>query len=178
MPKDTKQCAVLVQHKAHVKRVKAAVDIRGKVGVILYEDPAFSEGGTGGHMRHKRWPFYVLALSFFAFSTFAYAHHGASKYDFSKTITLNGTITEFEWSNPHCLVHMDVMGDDGTVQHWTLELPSIFSMEHKGWDKDSLKPGDQALVNTHPAKNGVTLGISWSGGMIMKMVVNGKTLSS
>ena len=109
-------------------------------------------------------------------STPVLAHHGYSVYDLTKTDTLNGTITNFEWDNPHCLIHIDVKGDNGQVQHWTLELPSPFTMARKGWAKDSLKPGEMASVETHPAKNGTTIGITGTSNAIMKVVVNGKAL--
>jgi len=106
----------------------------------------------------------------------AQAHHGTSRYDLDKTITLSGTVTGFDWGNPHCLVHMDVKGDKGEIQHWTLELASPFTMSHVGWNKDSLRLGDELVVDTHPAKNGVPLGISATSRNVMKFVVNGKPL--
>jgi len=108
----------------------------------------------------------------------AQAHHGTSRYDLDKTITLSGTVTGFDWGNPHCLVHMDVKGDKGEIQHWTLELASPFTMSHVGWNKDSLRLGDELVVDTHPAKNGVPLGISATSRNVMKFVVNGKPLAS
>jgi len=86
-------------------------------------------------------------------STPLLAHHGVTNYDMKKTIVLTGTITAFDWSNPHCLAHLDVKDDNGAVQHWTLEMNSTFTLSHKGWDKDSLKRGDQVSVETHPARN-------------------------
>ena len=127
-------------------------------------------------MNHKLLRTSVLAIGLLTFSSVVFAHHGSSVYDLKKTTTLNGTITNFEWDNPHCLIHIDVKADNGEVQHWTLELPSPFTMNRKGWTKDSLKPGDQAMVETHPAKNGTTAGISGTSGAIMKVVVNGKAL--
>ena len=127
-------------------------------------------------MTHRLLRVSVLAVALFCVSSVAIAHHGYSVYDLKKTTTLNGTITAFDWDNPHCLIHIDVM-NNGYVQHWTLELPSPFTMNRKGWAKDSLKPGDQANVETHPARNGATMGITGTSGAIMKVVVNGKTLS-
>jgi Family of unknown function (DUF6152) len=125
-------------------------------------------------------------LARFAAATFALclvsapakAHHGTSRYDLDKTITLSGTVTGFDWGNPHCLVHMDVKGDKGEIQHWTLELASPFTMSHVGWSKDSLRLGDELVVDTHPAKNGVPLGISATSRNVMKFVVNGKPLAT
>jgi hypothetical protein len=127
-------------------------------------------------MNHKLLRTAVLATGLVTVSSAVFAHHGSSSYDMKKTTTLNGTISNFEWDNPHCLIHIDVKADNLEVQHWTLELPSPFTMRRKGWTKDSLKPGDQAMVETHPAKNAVTEGISGDSRAIMKVVVNGKAL--
>jgi hypothetical protein len=107
----------------------------------------------------------------------AFAHHGTSRYDMDKTVTLNGTVTGFDWGNPHCLVHLDVKGDKGDMQHWTLELASPFTMSHAGWSKDSLMNGDMLVAETHPARNGLTIGISSSAHSVMKFVVNGKAMA-
>lgn len=107
-----------------------------------------------------------------------FAHHGTSRYDLDKTITLSGTVTGFDWGNPHCLVHMDVKDTGGQIQHWTLELASPFTMSHEGWKKDSLKAGDEIVADTHPARNGVALGISATSRNVMKFVVNGKSLAT
>jgi hypothetical protein len=108
----------------------------------------------------------------------AFAHHGTSRYDLTKTITLSGTVTGFDWGNPHCLVYMDVKTDNGEVQHWTLELASPFTMSHAGWTKSSLATGDMVVAETHPARNGITLGISSTSRSVLKFVVNGKPVSS
>jgi len=128
-------------------------------------------------MKYKLLQVSILATALLGVASTAPAHHGYSVYDLKKTATLNGTIAAFDWDNPHCLIHIDVMGENGQVQHWTLELPSPFTMMRKGWTKDSLKPGDQATVETHPARNGTPIGITGTSGGIMKVVVNGKTLS-
>jgi hypothetical protein len=106
------------------------------------------------------------------------AHHGVTNYEMKKTILLAGTITAFDWSNPHCLAYLDVMDDSGLVRHWTLEMTSTLTMSHRGWDKDTLKRGDQVIVETHPAKNGAPIGITSGPGFGLKVVVNGKEIPS
>jgi len=133
---------------------------------------------TGNRMYGTLARFAAATLALCLMSTPAQAHHGTSRYDLDKTITLSGTVTGFDWGNPHCLVHMDVKGDKGEIQHWTLELASPFTMSHVGWNKDSLRLGDELVVDTHPAKNGVPLGISATSRNVMKFVVNGKPLAS
>jgi len=120
----------------------------------------------------------AAAFALFVAASPALAHHGTSRYDLDKTITLSGTVTGFDWGNPHCLVHLDVKDEKGEVQHWTLELASPFTMSHVGWSKDSLREGDMLVADTHPARNGVTLGISATSRNVMKFVVNGKPLAT
>jgi hypothetical protein len=118
----------------------------------------------------------AFALLFISSSVFA--HHGTSRYDLTKAVTLTGIITGFDWGNPHCLVYMDVKADNGDVQHWTLELASPFTMSHAGWTKSSLMTGDMVVAETHPARNGITVGISTTSRSVMKFVVNGKPISA
>jgi len=93
-----------------------------------------------------------------------------------KVITLNGTVTSFNWSNPHCLVHIDVRDSKGDVKDWIVELAAPTLMTRNGWTKDSLKPGDEVIADTHPAKNGATTGLSGASTSILKFVVNGHAL--
>ena len=129
-------------------------------------------------MRSRRSSPFILAAVFAALSSPVSAHHGVTNYDMKKTIVLTGTITAFEWSNPHCLAHVDVSDDSGHISHWTLEMNSTITMSHQGWVKDSLKRGDQVVVETHPARNGAPVGITSGPGFALKVVVNGKEVPS
>lgn len=86
------------------------------------------------------------------------AHHGTSAYDMTRTVTLKGTITEFDFSNPHSLVYFYVKGDHDEVVHWVCESLPPGRAIRAGWKKDSLKPGDQVTVTCNPAKNGAPVG--------------------
>lgn len=116
--------------------------------------------------------FFLLALASW---TPGSPHHGNSGYDVTKTITLNGTATSFDWANPHCLLHLDV-NDDGNVQRWTLEMAGPTTLTRKGWRRNSIQPGDEVTIDTHPAKNGLPLGISSGSSYVLRTIVNGKTL--
>jgi Family of unknown function (DUF6152) len=129
-------------------------------------------------MRSKVFRLLVVAAGFALVSSSISAHHGLTNYDMKKTIVLTGTITAFDWGNPHCLAHLDVMDETGNVRHWTLEMNSTFTMSHKGWDSDTLKRGDQVIVETHPARNGAPMGITSGPGFALKVVVNGKEIPS
>ena len=129
-------------------------------------------------MRSKVLSLLVLAAGFALVSSPISAHHGITNYDMKKTIVLSGTITAFDWSNPHCLAYVDVTDDSGHVRHWTLEMSSTFTMAHKGWDRDTLKRGDRVIVEAHPARNDVPVGITSGPGFSLKVVVNGKEIPS
>jgi uncharacterized protein DUF6152 len=120
--------------------------------------------------------FLFVAAGFTLVPNPAFAHHGVTNYDMQKTIALTGTVTAFSWSNPHCLVHLDVMEKSGQIRHWTLEMSSTFTMSHRGWDKDSLKRGDQIVFETHPAKNGAPVGITSGPEFALKTIVNGNEI--
>ena len=117
-----------------------------------------------------------LAASLLLVSSPVSAHHGTSGYDMEKVINLNGTVTTFNWSNPHCLVHIDVRDSKGDVKDWIVEHAAPTQMTRNGWTKDSLKPGDEVVAETHPAKNGANTGLSGASTSILKFVVNGHAL--
>jgi hypothetical protein len=85
----------------------------------------------------------------------AAAHHGfAAEYDTSKTLKVTGTITKFEWTNPHAWFFVDVKNDDGTVTNWAFEMSSPNVLYRKGWTRTSLKPGDAVTVEAFRARDG------------------------
>ena len=129
-------------------------------------------------MRSKVLIFFVVAAGFALVSSPIFAHHGLTNYDMKKTIVLTGTITAFDWGNPHCLAHLDVADESGQAKHWTLEMASTFTMSHRGWDKETLKRGDTVMVEAHPARNGAPIGINSGPGFALKVVVNGKEIPS
>ncbi len=84
----------------------------------------------------------------------AFAHHGAAAYDMSKTMTVTGTITDFQFVNPHVLISMDVKDPSGKVEKWQGELTSPNHLARAGWTKSTLKPGDQITLTGGTAKSG------------------------
>lgn len=118
----------------------------------------------------------ALFLTALAMPAAAMPHHGNVGYNLARTITLTGKVTSFDWINPHCLLHIDVKDANGNVQRWTVEMASPTALKRRGWNSQSFKPGDQVEIDTHPAKNGIPLGISSSNSYVLKTVVNGQTL--
>ena len=131
----------------------------------------------GKHSVKSMWSTaFGVAASLLLISAPIFAHHGTSGYDMEKVITVDGTVTNFNWSNPHCLVHIDVKDSKGEVKHWIIELAAPTLMTRNGWTTDSLKAGDEVVAETHPAKNGATTGLSGASTSLLKFVVNGHPL--
>src|SRR5580692_4257615 len=87
-----------------------------------------------------------------------FAHHGSSVFDATKTVTMKGSVTEWDWFNPHCLLQFDVMNEGGQVVHWIAETQNPAEMVSLGWGKTSFKPGDEVTVSLMPVKNGNPFG--------------------
>jgi hypothetical protein len=86
------------------------------------------------------------------------AHHGNAAYDDKNPITIKGTVTEFDWVNPHAQIYLDVKDDKGSVVRWSVETYSPGKLVRAGWTKDIVKVGDQVSINLIPAKNGAPVG--------------------
>ena len=82
------------------------------------------------------------------------AHHGRSNYDVSSTATVKGVVTEFEWINPHALIHLDATDENGKVEQWIAETNSPNILNRQGWTKNTVKPGDQITLVGHRVKGG------------------------
>jgi hypothetical protein len=82
-----------------------------------------------------------------------FAHHGATSLYTDRQVTIKGTVKNWLWSNPHCLLTIDVKGDDGQDVQWIVETQAPSSIYPAGYRKDSFKPGDQVTIALQPAKN-------------------------
>ncbi len=107
----------------------------------------------------KRFPrpagvFLFLLASLLSVSIPAFAHHGVAAYDYSRTVVAkNVTVTQWDWTNPHCKIHFDVTDDRHNVQHWSVEMhPPEMLLEH-GWTRQSLHTGDVISLTFRPAKD-------------------------
>jgi len=104
-------------------------------------------------MRNKALVLGILAAALLLGSGTALAHHAWNGYDMSNLTTVKGTITNFDWANPHVWMSFDV-NDNGKVEHWDAGGPSPSRMQGTGWSKDTLKPGDQITAVGHKIKDG------------------------
>jgi hypothetical protein len=88
-------------------------------------------------------------------STPLVAHHGEANYDTDKIVSVKGTVTEFDFINPHVLITLDVKNDKGEIEKWTGEARSPAMLaRYGGWDKTTIKVGDVITFYGHRTKNG------------------------
>ena len=87
------------------------------------------------------------------------AHHTASTLYTEKTVTLKATVKAWRWSNPHCLLTLDVKGEDGQVVQWLAETQAPNTVYTEGYRATSFKPGDEVTVTVRPAANGRPYGL-------------------
>ena len=99
----------------------------------------------------------------------AFAHHSFAMFDREKRRPLVGTVKEFQWTNPHVWIEVNVPGEKGAVEQWGIECTSVNFMTRRGWNKDSLKPGDKVAMIVAPLKDG-----SPGGSMVSVTTINGK----
>ena len=86
------------------------------------------------------------------------AHHGSAAFDTGKSVTVKGTVTQWIYSNPHCLLSVDVKGEDGKVVTWLAETQAPNIMYPAGYRRDTFKVGDEVTVTVEPVKNGQPVG--------------------
>ena len=110
--------------------------------------------------RRTAWVGGVLTLMMLMAATAA-AHHSFAVFDHTRTLTIRGTVTRFQWTNPHGFLEMDVPQPDGSTKHYSVELTSINMMQRVGWRSNMIKPGDKVQVVGAPLLSGepVALGL-------------------
>ena len=104
----------------------------------------------------KRTTLSLLSASLLAASLSAQAHHSfPAQYDADKPITMTGTITKVEWTNPHIFIYIDVPDEEtGGVVNWALEMGGPNALLRLGWKRDSLKVDDEITVEGSLARDG------------------------
>jgi hypothetical protein len=122
--------------------------------------------------------FYGLAaIAGLAVSSPALAHHSGAMFDANQTVVLDGTVKEFQWTNPHSWLQIVVPDAKGGSKEWSLELVSLNVLAHNGWKPGTLKPGDKVQVSMHPLKNGdpggMGVAVTWPDGKQLRL--NGGT---
>lgn len=102
----------------------------------------------------------------------ATAHHSFAPFDLTKEKTISGTVSRFEWTNPHSWIWVDVPNDKGGVDSWAVEGMSPNYLARRGWTKTTLKPGDKVTILVRPLRNGD------NGGMFVRATLaDGRVLT-
>jgi Family of unknown function (DUF6152) len=84
----------------------------------------------------------------------AFAHHSFAMFDAEKTVKVTGTVRQVEWTNPHVWVRVMINNAEGKAEQWGFEMGPPAQQIRRGWEPDSLKPGDTVTLNMHPMKDG------------------------
>src|ERR1700744_5223076 len=98
----------------------------------------------------------ILLAAFAGFlwmSPSAQGHHGWMEFDSSREVTFQGTVTDFHFVNPHCVVEFSAIDEKGQVQKWQGEFSNPHQLAQKGWTASSLEPGDKITIAGNPSKN-------------------------
>jgi hypothetical protein len=84
----------------------------------------------------------------------AYVHHSAAMYDTSRTVEIAGTVSEFNWTNPHATFRVDVVDESGKANSWPIVMGSPNNLIRRGWKRTTLKSGDRVTVTIFPLREG------------------------
>lgn len=113
----------------------------------------------------------VLASVLCGATVTAVAHHSFAMFEREKEVTLTGTVREFQWTNPHAFIEMDVPDPKGNLEKWAIEMNSPNNLTRQGWKSSMLKPGDKVSVTLNPLRDGK------KGGLFVSVVLpDGKVI--
>jgi len=108
--------------------------------------------------RRAVWVGSVLSAVMLMAATAA-AHHSFAVFDHTRTLTIRGTVTKFQWTNPHGFLEVDIPQPDGTTKHYSIELTSINMMQRVGWRSNMIKAGDKVTAVVAPLLSGDPVGL-------------------
>ena len=89
----------------------------------------------------------------------ASAHHSFAMFDRTRETALEGTVREFQWTNPHSWIELDVRNDKGGIDVYNVEMNSPNNLTRQGWKSTSLKTGDKVTVTLNPTRDGTKGGL-------------------
>ena len=120
----------------------------------------------------RLWLIAFMVLGILSGGTRLMAHHSFAMFDTTKAITLTGTVTKFEWTNPHAYIEVDV-SEGNSAKHWSVEMGSPSILQQSGWKFKDLKHGDKVTVKLNPLKSGEP------GGLLVEATLpDGRTLGN
>ena len=108
--------------------------------------------------RNWQWIICGVTIGVLVTTTLALAHHSfAAEFDSTKPVTLKGTITKVEWTNPHTYFYVDATDENGKRGEWAVEGGAPNVLYRQGWKPDTLKVGDKVVITGSRARNGMNL---------------------
>lgn len=120
----------------------------------------------------RTWRAAVVTMGLTVFGAAAYAHHSFAPFDMGITKTVDGTIKQVDWTNPHIWVWLDAPNGQGGVDAWGFEGMSPNYLARRGWTRNSLKPGDKVTLTYRPLRDG-----SKGGMFVSTKAPDGRVLS-
>src|SRR5688572_10112044 len=84
----------------------------------------------------------------------AFAHHSFAMFDRDKEVVLTGTVREFQWTNPHAFIEINVPNGKGELEHYSIEMNSPNNLTRQGWKSSMLKNSDKVVVTMNPLRDG------------------------
>ena len=124
---------------------------------MLVRDVATESRGLDAPWEHgmkNRLMQLTLAASVLLIPSLVLAHHGQAAYDVTQSVTIKGSVTNFKFTNPHCIVSLDMKDDKGQKQEWQGELTSPNHLVRAGWTAQTFKAGDEITLTGFRAKTG------------------------
>jgi hypothetical protein len=105
----------------------------------------------------------LIAIAAMLTASSALAHHSFAMFDQSKSVTLQGTVKDFRWTNPHVFIQLLVKTEGGSEVEWSIEMTSPEHLARVGWRPGNLKAGDKVTLVIHPMRDGTEGGQYVSG---------------
>jgi hypothetical protein len=105
-------------------------------------------------MKTRSWRWFTGIAVLLTIAAPLFAHHGTSAYDTTKLVTIKGTVTDYQFNNPHVMISVEAKDDNGKTETWISEANSPNVLTRHGWSRDIIKAGDQITVIGYRPKNG------------------------
>jgi hypothetical protein len=116
---------------------------------------SFLKKGIHMHSKYsKLWMVFVSAVVLLAGAPVRAHHAFAAEYDGNQRVTIEGTLTGFDWYNPHAWLHVDVKDSNGKVENWAVEFGSPNALYRRGFRKTDFPAGTEVVIEGYRAKNG------------------------
>ena len=105
-------------------------------------------------LKNLKWTGLLAAAMMFGMVAPAWSHHSHAMFDHTKQISVDGTVAEFVFRNPHVFLYVDVKGENGETSSYWIEMSNLPNMIRRGIGQETFKSGDKVKVNLHPLRDG------------------------